>query len=86
MRKQHKPEFVRDNRILLDLMSREVKDLTNMGYRCITIGDLNARVGHLGVLGERGNDRKVNENGRMLKDFAVENQLVILNSRPMSQG
>ena len=82
----NKPEFVRDNRILLDLMSREVKDLTNMGYRCITIGDLNARVGHLGVLGERGNDRKVNENGRMLKDFAVENQLVILNSRPMSQG
>ena len=81
-----KPEFVRENKILLDLMSREVKDLTSMGFKCVTVGDLNARVGHLGVLGERGNDRKVNENGKMLKDFALENQLVILNSRPMSQG
>ena len=48
-----RPEFARENKILLDLMSREFKDLTNMGFKCITV-----------------------ENGKM----------VILNSRPISQG
>ena len=82
----NKPEVIRDNEVLVELLARERRELTDLGYKCIVMGDCNARVGHLGVLGERGNDGKVNGNGRLLKNFATDNHMVILNSRPMSQG
>ena len=82
----NKPELIRDNEVLIQLLARERKELTDLGYKCIVMGDCNARVGHMGVLGERGNDGRVNGNGRLLKSFATDNHMVILNSRPMSQG
>ena len=82
----NKPEVIHDNEILVELLARERRELTELGYKCIVMGDCNAKVGHLGVLGERGNDGRINGNGRLLKNFATDNHMVILNSRPMSKG
>ena len=82
----NKPEYVRQNQVLLEMISRERTELSSLGYKCIVMGDCNARVGHLGILGERGNDNKINKNGKLLKNFATDNHMVILNSRPICEG
>ena len=75
----NKPEVICNNEVLIELLARERRELTDLGYKCIVMGDCNTRVGHLGVLGERGNDGKVNGNTRLLKSFATDNHMMILN-------
>ena len=38
-----------------------------MGYKTITLGDMNAKIGGEGCLKEKGNDIMVNQNGHLLK-------------------
>ena len=81
-----RPEYVMDNERILELVTRERNNLISMGYTTITLGDMNAKIGGLGCLKEKGNDLRVNQNGHLLKQWALQNHMVILNSRPLAQG
>ena len=62
-----RPEYVMDNERILELVTRERNNLISMGYTTITLGDMNAKIGGLGCLKEKGNDLRVNQNGHLLK-------------------
>ena len=81
-----RPEYVQDNERILGLVTKERNSLVNMGYKTITLGDMNTKIGGEGCLKEKGNDLRVNQNGHLLKQWALQNHLIILNSRPLAQG
>ena len=81
-----RPEYVMDNEKILGLVTKERNNLVDMGYKTITLGDLNAKIGGEGCLREKGNDLRINHNGHLLKQWALQNHLVILNSQPLAQG
>ena len=81
-----RPEYVMDNERILSLVTKERVNLINMGYTTITLGDMNAKIGGEGCLKEKGNDLRINQNGHLLKQWALQNHMIILNSRPLAQG
>ena len=81
-----RPQHYDDNISIINLVTKEINHLTEKGFTILIMGDLNSRVGDEPPLGIVGNDKKVNENCRILKQFVRENGLVIIISLPLSQG
>ena len=64
-----RPQYYNDNISIINLVTKEINHLTEKGFNILIMGDLNSRVGDEPPLRIVGNDKKVNENGRLLKQF-----------------
>ena len=76
------------NRGILEVLSEEVRDLREQGYRLILQGDFNSHVGadlqHGGIPGNH--PQRPNRNGELFLAFLLENQLTHLNGAVRHQG
>ena len=61
----NKPSYYDKNRVLWNKIEEEMTVLTNLGYSCSVIGDMNAHIGSTGPHGIKGNPHGINQNGQM---------------------
>ena len=67
------------NADLINMIQAEMVALTEQGYACLLVGDFN---GHIGCddQGVVGNNPDINYNGRLIREFVFNNDLVIVNA------
>ena len=74
------------NENLARLISGDVARARTMGYTPIVAGDFNGHLGDREYLGIRGAQTEWNSNGRIAAEFAVGNNLEIVNLKQGSVG
>ena len=72
-------DFIEWNRLLLELVSKEIVKLKSEGYCIVVQGDLNGHVGRDFKNVMRQNHEKKNKNGQSILAFMIANQLVCEN-------
>ena len=71
--------FLSWNNDLYAMLSSELSFLRDDGYICVLMGDFNGHIGN-DLYGITGNHIHINDNGRLVRNFATDNNLTLVNA------
>ena len=77
--RQNNRKYYDRNQQLLNKLEQEITILSQLGYTCSILGDLNSHIGSRGAHGIAGNPHGVNRNGQILIRFLDNCNLKVLN-------